>query len=196
MGILARAGDLVYTFRFLRLLTTAWKDTTAFKLGIIDENGKRIKDAKITTSEQKSAYNTFHRLVFNIKRLIAKAPGGSSKIGTYVAALFLMKEKYNISEKNLTKILKECNIETIELSEEVNSWFILKDGCLAPGIYKLKEDKIINSTCHEGFVYRGDKVRIVPESDPQGEIFGIKVYNAIHYATGQIVYVTANELVR
>ena len=113
MGILARAGDLVYTFRFLRLLTTAWKDTTAFKLGLIDENGKRIKDAKITTSEQ-----------------------------------------------------------------------------------KLKEDKIINSTCHEGFVYRGDKVRIVPESDPQGEIFGVKVYNAIHYATGQIVYVTANELVR
>ena len=35
MGILKRAGDLVYTFRFLRLLTTSFEDTEAFKKGII-----------------------------------------------------------------------------------------------------------------------------------------------------------------
>ena len=43
MSIIKRAGDLVYTFRFLRLLTTAFEDTEAFKLGIIDKDGKRDK---------------------------------------------------------------------------------------------------------------------------------------------------------
>ena len=72
MGILTRSADLVYTLRFLRLLTTPWEETGAYKLGIIDEDGKKIK--KPTTSAEKEVYNTFHRLVFSIKRLINKIP--------------------------------------------------------------------------------------------------------------------------
>ena len=40
MSILKRAADLVYTFRFLKLLVTPFNKTKAFELGIIDENGK------------------------------------------------------------------------------------------------------------------------------------------------------------
>ena len=43
MGIIKRAGDLVYTFRFLKLLVTKFEDTEAFKIGAIDKDGnKRI----------------------------------------------------------------------------------------------------------------------------------------------------------
>ena len=45
MGIFKRAGDLVYTFRFLKLLVTDFKDTEAFKLGLIDDKGKRLQRA-------------------------------------------------------------------------------------------------------------------------------------------------------
>ena len=41
MGILKRAADIAYTFRFIRLMVMDWKDWDAYKLGIIDENGKR-----------------------------------------------------------------------------------------------------------------------------------------------------------
>ena len=68
MSLASRAGDLFYTFRFIKLLVTNWTDTDAFKLGIIDENGKRIKTKKVTTPEEKSAYTTFHRLVYNVKK--------------------------------------------------------------------------------------------------------------------------------
>ena len=60
MGILSRAGDLVYTFRFLKLLTTSWEDMSAFKLGLIDAKGKRVKTVNVDTSEKKSAYTAFH----------------------------------------------------------------------------------------------------------------------------------------
>ena len=196
MSIITRAGDLVYTFRFLKLLVTPWKETTAYKLGLLDENGKRIKSKRPSTPEEKSAYNTFHRLVFNIKRLIEKVPGGSTKIGSYVAALFLLKEKYNISDNNLLKIMKESNIETMDLQEEKTSWFILENGDLSPGIYKIKEDKLVNATCDEGLVFGGDKVRIYNESAPVGNIFGVNVYEAVHTSTGLIIYVTASELVK
>ena len=53
MGILSKTGDLVYTLRFLRLLTTKFEDTTAFKLGLIDKDGKKIK--KPESSEERSA---------------------------------------------------------------------------------------------------------------------------------------------
>lgn len=65
MGIISRTGDLFYAFRFLKLLVTPWEKTTAFELGIIDENGKVLKKgSQRNTPEEKSAYTVFHRLVF------------------------------------------------------------------------------------------------------------------------------------
>ena len=91
MGVISRAGDLVYTFRFLKLLVTPFEKTNAFKLGLIDDQGKKLR--KPETTEEKSAYNPFHRIVFNIKKLIAKAPGGSTRIASYASALFLIQER-------------------------------------------------------------------------------------------------------
>ena len=46
MGILSRAADLGYAFRFLKLLTTKWENLPAYELGIIDKRGRNIKKAK------------------------------------------------------------------------------------------------------------------------------------------------------
>ena len=105
-GILSRTADLFYAFKFLKLLTTSWDKTKAFELGLIDNNGKLLKKAK--TSEEKSAYTVFNRLVFNVKRLI---PG--NKIGSYAAALFLIKEYTDIPESKLKAIMEEATGEKI-----------------------------------------------------------------------------------
>ena len=54
MGILSRAGDLVYTQRFLKLLVTPFEKTEAFKLKIIDKDGARIKETKLDTPSTRS----------------------------------------------------------------------------------------------------------------------------------------------
>ena len=74
--------DAYIVYKFVRLLTTPWDETDAFKLGVIDGNGKLLIDTDKMTNEQASSYSLFNRLVFNIKRLIEKIPGGKSKIGT------------------------------------------------------------------------------------------------------------------
>ena len=101
MSLLTRASDLVYTFRFLRLLTTPFEKTNAYKLGIIDDKGKRIKSVKLDTPEKKSVYTPFNRIVYNIKRLMAKVPGGGSKLASYASALFLIKEQYGLKKKQI-----------------------------------------------------------------------------------------------
>ena len=90
----SRAFDTFITYKIISNLVTDWEDTEAFKQGIVDEKGKLLKKtSQLKTKEEKEAFTLFHRLIFNLKRLIQKLPGGSSKLASYAAGLFLIKEE-------------------------------------------------------------------------------------------------------
>lgn len=193
MSLLTRAGDLLYTFRFLKLLVTKWKDTDAFKLGIIDDKGKRIKSKSIVTSEEKSSFTSFHKLVFNIKKLLEKVPGGSSALASYAAALFLLKEQFGVSDKNIEKILKESEIDVLSMMSENNKWFLMENSQLSPGIYRVKNEKVINETLDE-LIMPKDRIRVLDNSFPIGDLFGINIYEGLHLNTGKSLYFTLGEV--
>jgi len=199
MGIIKRAGDLVYTFRFLRLLTTKFEDTEAFKAGIIDQDGKRNKDFKLDNQENrekyKEYYTPFHRLVYNIKKIMAKAPGGSSRLASYATALFLLREKFGVSDKKITEALKEFGIDPLDFMTEQSNWFVLEDRRLSPGIYKVLNNKMLNVSLDE-MVREKDKIRVNENCYPVGEIFGIDIYEVKHVKTNKEIYVTIGELAR
>lgn len=195
MGVIQRAGDLVYTFRFLTLLVTKFEKTKAFQLGLIDKDGKRIKEQPIDTSDKKSAYTPFHRLVFNIKRLMAKVPGGSSSLASYAAALYLIKEKLELSDKSLKQIVEKCGLETLDFLTESSEWFVLEDKSISAGVYSLKYDKVVNSTVEE-IARSKDKIRFNENTYPVGQIFGLDIYEATHINTNQKVFVAIEELLR
>ena len=91
---LTEAGTVVnlfMVFQFLKRLTTPFENTDAFKLGIIDKDGKRT-DKKMKTTAEKESWSMFERLVFRLKMLLGKIPGGKSRIASYAAALMLIKE--------------------------------------------------------------------------------------------------------
>ena len=193
MGILKSAADTVYAFRFIRMMVMDWKNWDAYKEGLIDENGKRNKDVKIDTSDKRSAYTPFVRLVANIKRLVAKLPGGGSKLGSFASALFLIKEK--VGQKGIEDFWKKSNVEGIDFLNEKNEWFLLDEKQLSPGIYRVKNAKLINESCAE-LVWPKDQIRIQDECYPIGDVFGVDIYEALHVNTNKQVYVTASELVR
>jgi len=105
MGILAGIGNIYFVYQFLKKLVTPFEKTKAFELGIIDEKGKILKRRRdLETSEEKDAYNLSDTLIWNIKKLMAKIPGGKSRIASYAAALYLIKEQqdgYKITEEEL-----------------------------------------------------------------------------------------------
>ena len=114
------AVELFITYKFIRLLVTPWKKTEAFDEGVIDANGKLLVKVTNQTNVQKKTYTLFHRLVFNIKRILEKIPFGKSRIASYAAALFLLKEETGMEEEDILKVLEDLGYDTsIDLNEEV-----------------------------------------------------------------------------
>ena len=103
----SKVTELVLVYQFLKRLTTPFDETKAFELGIIDERGKRIKSKEIKTTEEKNSYGYFDKLVFNLKKLLEKLPGGKTKLASYAAALFLIREAQKPERKYTTKDLQE-----------------------------------------------------------------------------------------
>ena len=193
MGLVKRAADLAYTFRFIRLMAMDWKSWDAYKLGIIDENGKRQRNVKLDNNEKKSAYTPFIRLAANLKRLVSNIPGGGSKLGSFASALFLIKEK--VGEKGIKTICKEMDIDVLDFLNEKNEWFLLEEKQLSPGIYKVQNPKLLNESCAE-MVWPKDQIRIKDDCYPVGDVFGVDIYEATHVNTEKKVFVTASELIR
>ena len=196
MGLIKQAGDLVYTFRFLRLLTTKFEDTEAYKAGIIDENGKRLKSFDLNTMDNRNTYKNyytpFHRLVFNIKKIMEKVPGGGSRLASYAAALYLLKEHFGVKEKEIKKSL---NVDVLDFMSEQTEWFLLENNQLSPGTYKVLSDKLLNDTYDEVVLPR-DKVVVSEDCYPVGEMFGLNIYEVTHCKTRKNIYVAVSELSR
>ena len=201
---MGRAVDLFVTYRFLKLLTTPFEKTDAFKLGIIDKDGHRIKLPKstkpaveLTTSELKNSYTILHKLIFNIKKLFAKVPGLRTKVGTYAAALFLLKDTFkehvedpDMFEKEFMKYLKENNIELDrEISEEVIGF----GEVLPKGEYLLKND-ILNKEEEELTAKKGDKVAVFDDQAPIDTVLGVEIFPVIHMKTQEKIYVSLEDI--
>jgi hypothetical protein len=103
----SKIADLVLVYQFLKRLTTPFNETPAFDLGIIDERGQRIKSKELKTTEEKNAYGYFDRLVFNVKKLLERLPGGKNRLASYAAALFLIKEAQKPEREYTAKDLQE-----------------------------------------------------------------------------------------
>lgn len=119
--------DVVYTYQFIKRLATPFNEWDAFKLGIIDENGKVLRKRQtLKTIKEKEAWGYFDRLVANLKKLLEKLPGGKSKIASYAAALLLLregKELESLEDEELEAILEQrlepYLAESRKFSEEI-----------------------------------------------------------------------------
>jgi len=99
---MSRAIDSIITYRILSLLVTPFEDTDAYKLGIIDKNGKELKSmGQLNTVQERDAYTLLHRLVFRLKKIIEKVPIENKRLLSFAAALSLIKEEYEVNRESL-----------------------------------------------------------------------------------------------
>ena len=106
MGIIASIGNIYFVYQFLKKLVTPFEKTKAFEMGIIDKDGKILKRRRdLETKEEKTAYTLSDTLIWNLKKILGKIPLGKSKLASYAAALWLIKEQDNgkifVNEKEL-----------------------------------------------------------------------------------------------
>ena len=205
---MGRAIDLFVTYRFIKLLVTPFEKTEAFKLGIVDENGNRVlpppiagvrqtRPEPLRTSEEKNAYTILHKLVFNIKKIFGKVPGLRTKLGTYAAAIFLLKDTFKESvddpdmfEKEFMKYLKE---EGYEIDDSISEEVIGFGEVLPKGEYVLVSD-ILNKEEEELTAKKGDKVVAFDDEAPIDTILGVDIFPVVHMKTKEKIYVSLEDI--
>ena len=152
--------DIYVAYKFVKILSQPWKETDAFKLGIIGKKGKvLIKRRNLKTGEQKAAYTIFHTLIWNIKRILDKLPPTRTRIGSFAAALWMLKEytsprveNQNLIEQtfvsylvetgqiNTTEVIDYCFEEYLGEAGEVPDFRPEQPSILFKGRYKLVND--------------------------------------------------------
>ena len=203
---MGRAIDLFVTYRFIKLLVTPFDKTPAFKLGIIDKDGNRVMEKTVSRGmqptvligdEKKSAYTILHKLVFNIKKIFGKVPGLRTKLGTYAAALFLLKDTFKESvddpdmfEKEFMKYLKE---EGYEIDNTISEEVIGFGEVLPKGEHTLVND-ILNSEEEELTAKKGDKVVAFDDEAPLDTILGIDIFPIVHVKTQEKIYISLEDI--
>ena len=103
--------DLFLVYQFIKRLATPFEKWDAYELGIIDKDGNILKKRKqLRTVKERDAWGKFDVMISKLKKLLAKVPGGSSRLATYAAALWLIKEN------------KESNLESLNEDQIVESF--------------------------------------------------------------------------
>ena len=203
---MGRAIDLFVTYRFIKLLVTPFDKMPAFKLGIIDKDGARVMEKTVSRGmqptvligdEQKSAYTVLHKLVFNIKKIFAKVPGLRTKLGTYAAALFLLKDTFkehvedpDVFEKEFMKYLKE---EGYEIDNTISEEVIGFGEVLPKGEYTLVND-ILNTEEEELQAKVGDKVVAYDDEAPIDTVLGVEIFPIVHVKTQEKIYISLEDI--
>ena len=110
-GLLTGAFNLATAYFFVKKMATPFKKTEAYKLGIIDEKGKILKQMKdLESDKERKAYTLLDRVIWNIKKLMSFIPGGGSMLaGVAAATALLMKEEmgYDVSDR-LVQVMLEA----------------------------------------------------------------------------------------
>lgn len=166
---MSRIVDNLVAYKILYMLVKPFAETDAYKYGIIDEKGKVLKKVStLSTTKERDSYTYLHRLVFNVKKIINKLPGGESKLKNIVAALWLVRECY---EKTTNQILLEKKLGFILEKIENDNLILVEEEILVERFMaKVSEDAPANVTgagvsTNEPVVFVKNKKRINKPED-------------------------------
>jgi len=160
--------DLFLVYSFIKRLASPFEEWPAFKLGIIDKDGNILKKRKdLTKVAERDAFGIYDIMILKLKKLLAKVPGGQTRLATYAAALWLIKEQQDIEENGelMTEDYLESKFnqyldyttESLDVNKKFETMFedaavnsagggaiagigVGKDG--EPGVSKKKQKKI------------------------------------------------------
>jgi hypothetical protein len=189
--------DALVAFKFLKLMTQDFKDTDAFKLGIIDKDGKILKKRKnLKSGEEKTAYTIFHTLVWNIKKLLNKVPGLRSKIGSYISSLYLLKEavneKYGVEDADKTIEFILNHLVEKGMQSDINTIFEGQFNDYLKGGTYVTTNEIISPSY--SVISAGDNIKIEENTSAFTHFLGIPLYKGIHEDTGEQVVVDSSSI--
>ncbi len=184
--------DAFVAYKFVKLLSTPFDKTDAYKLGIIDEKGKILIQRKnLRTGKEKVAYTIFHTLAWNMKKLLAKFPPTRSRLGSFAAALYLLKEECQSSDNYLIEHtfmdFLHTNGYELNLMEDV-----LSEATLKKGDYVL----VVDVDTAKAPAKQGDIVNVDSDLESFSTLLGKPLFKETHIKSNKQMVVSNDDLER
>jgi len=155
----SRLTDAYVTYRIIRMLATPIENSDAYKMGIVNADGKKIKNP--TTSSEKDAYSLLQRFVFKVQRALVKSPDRNAKrLLTVAAALSILKDH---KEQDLDSLDVEPLLEMYSAFEDVEQQAKLLEHNLIPFSSFLEEEGVVANAVGAGGI---DGIGVGPKGEP------------------------------
>ena len=125
-------------------------------------------------------------------------PGLRTKLGTYAAALFLLKDTFkesvddpDVFEKEFMKYLKE---EGIELDDTISEEVIGFGEVLPKGEYVLNKDILNKEAEGDDGAKKGDKVLAIEDESPVDTVLGLDIFPVLHIKSQEKIYISLEDV--
>lgn len=116
---MASITDAFLVYSFIKRLVLPFNKWPAYKHGIIDEFGNVLKKRASLNTTERGAWGRYDIMIANLKKIIAKIPGGHSMIGSAAAAAFLFKECKDLDAEDANLLEQKFNNHFSMIIEEV-----------------------------------------------------------------------------
>lgn len=114
---MSSALDTVVGIRILKLLSTPIKKSKAFELGIINAEGKKLRNP---TSGERQYYTFLNRFVFKVQYALTKSPNMNAKrLLSFAAAMALLRE-YKEEDDN-TEVMSLLELHMLDESVQLQA---------------------------------------------------------------------------
>tara|TARA_Y100000361_G_C10995564_1_gene256517 strand:+ start:147 stop:665 length:519 start_codon:yes stop_codon:yes gene_type:complete len=113
---MSRALDTVVGIRILKLLSTPIEKSKAFQLGIINKDGKKLRNP---TSGERQYYTFLNRFVFKVQYALMRSPNMYGKrLLSFAAAMALLKEYKETDDEVEILSLLEMHMEEEKVQQQ------------------------------------------------------------------------------
>ena len=106
---MSRALDTVVGIRILKLLSTPIEKSKAFQLGIINKDGKKLRNP---TSGERQYYTFLNRFVFKVQKALTRSSDQNARrLLSFAAAMALLREYEETDDELDIAVLLELHME-------------------------------------------------------------------------------------
>lgn len=157
---MANITDAIVVLRILKLLTTPIEKSDAYKYGIIDKNGKKIKNPE--SSSEREAYTILNRFVFKLQYALMKSPDrGAKRLLSLAAAMAILREHNEEDLDSMTDKEIESKLALYEMFDDVKQQSTLLEHNLVS--FKTFREEVAANAAGGGGI---DGIGIGPKGEP------------------------------
>jgi hypothetical protein len=115
-------SNTIIAYKVIKDISRKWVDFKAYQLGLINELGEKIKSP--LSADEKDAYDSYHKMIFNMKRILQRFVGKNQTV-QQLTTMFLLKEGFE--SKQIEMVLESLDLPSdTETINKHHGWALIE----------------------------------------------------------------------